>query len=149
MEFYLRSGEKFLLDEEDALKYVGVPIIVSSNGYLRIVARNWNGDRYVHRDILKAKKHSNIDHINGNKLDNRKENLRFCTHQQNMCNTKLRADNNSGVKGVYWCNTRMKWNVQIAYKKKTIALGRFTSFEDAVAARLKAEQKYHGEFAKK
>lgn len=149
MEFHTRSKEKFFIDVEDALLFVGIPISVSSNGYLRITANKWLGDRYVHRFILKAKKNESVDHINGNKLDNRRENLRICTHQQNMCNTKISTTNKTGVKGVHWSQERQKWSAQIGVKNKTISLGRFNSFEEAVNARFIAEQKFHGEFARK
>lgn len=149
MEFYTRSNEKFLMDVEDALLFVGIPASVSSNGYLRITADKWLGNRYVHRFILKAKKGESVDHINGNKLDNRKENLRICTHQQNMCNTKLSIKNKTGIKGVHWSEERQKWSAQITVNKKTIALGRFICFDEAVKARLLAEQQFHGEFARK
>lgn len=149
MEFYTRSNQKFLMDLEDALLFVGVSISISSNGYLRITSDHWVGDRYLHRYILKAKKGQSIDHINGNKLDNRKENLRICTHQQNMCNTKLSIKNKTGVKGVHWSEERQKWSAQIAVQNKTISLGRFISFDEAVKARLSAEQQFHGEFSRK
>lgn len=149
MKFVSKSGKDFFIDVDDALKYVGIPLSVGSNNYLRITADYWKGDRYVHRDILGAKKGESVDHINGNTLDNRKENLRICTHQQNMCNQKTRTDNKSNVKGVYWSEERQKWCVQIAANNKTIPLGRFNLFEDAVKARKEAEQKYHGEFSRK
>ena len=66
-----------------------------------------------------------------------------------MCNTKTRTDNKSGIKGVHWSEERQKWSAQIAVKNKTIALGRFNSFEEAAKARLLAEQKFHGEFSRK
>ena len=148
MEFYLTNKEKHHLDIEDALRYVGMSLHISSNGYLRIGANHWDGDRYVHRDVVKAKKGESVDHINGNKLDNRKENLRICSHAQNMWNTKTPKTNKSGSKGVHWQEDRQKWVAQICYKNKTISLGRFNSFEDALKARLDAEKKYHGEFAR-
>lgn len=149
MDFYTANGSKYQLDAEDALRYVGVPIVVASNGYLRINCRGWIGDRYVHRDVLEARDLDHVDHINGDPLDNRKENLRVCTRSQNMCNTKINSNNKSGVKGVYWSKDRLKWCVQISIDNKTIPLGRFDNFEEAVKTRLEAEEKYHGEFARK
>jgi hypothetical protein len=147
MKFSLQNNFHWL-DVEDALKFVGAPMYVSSNGYLRVAAKNWNGDRYVHREIMGAKKGESVDHINGNKLDNRKENLRICTHTENMWNTKKPKTNKSGIKGVHWQEDRQKWSAQISYKGKTIPLGRFNCFEDAVKARKQAEQQYHGEFVR-
>ena len=90
-----------------------------------------------------------IDHIHGYKTthDNRKNNLRVSTHQQNMLNTKIRSDNTSGATGVIWDESRNKWKVNIIYNSKSHYLGRYGSFEEAVKARKKAEDKYFGEWS--
>ena len=88
-----------------------------------------------------------IDHINHNGLDNRKENLRICTNQQNLCNCNIPKNNKSGCKGVYWSEDRQKWCAQITINHKTVRLGRFIDYEDAVKARNKAAIEYYGEFA--
>jgi len=86
-----------------------------------------------------------IDHINGNSLDNRRENLRHCTRTQNMWNMKPHG-RHVGVKGVYKtrCNS---WKAEIQANGK-----RFWSFhktyEDAVEARREMERTHHGEFAR-
>lgn len=87
-----------------------------------------------------------IDHINGNRADNRIENLRAADCVTNAFNAKLKTDNTSGVKGVSWCNTYKKWIVQIyAFKKKVS--GRFASFEDAAAFARQKRAELHGAFA--
>ena len=88
-----------------------------------------------------------IDHINGNRLDNRKNNLRIVTSQQNSMNAAVRSDNTSGATGVFWYKTRSKWRVQIVINGKAIHLGYFNNFEDAVKARKDAEEKYFGEYS--
>lgn len=86
-----------------------------------------------------------VDHINRNRLDNRKCNLRLCTQQENMRNVGLRSDNKSGVKGVHFCKTRRKWVAQIKVDlNKYLLLGRFLDFDDAIKAREDAEKKYFG-----
>jgi len=88
-----------------------------------------------------------IDHINGDTLDNRIVNLRRATHAQNSHNQGLRQNNKSGVKGVTWDAARGRWFASITINGKSKALGRFDEFEDAVAARRAAEEEYHGVFA--
>lgn len=83
------------------------------------------------------------DHINRNRLDNRRENLRTVTSSQNRMNTNLRIDNKSGVKGIHWENYTKKWRATIQANYKTISLGRFSDFKDAVLARKEAEGVYH------
>ena len=87
-----------------------------------------------------------IDHINRNRLDNRKENLRKCTQQENLRNVSLSTRNKSGFLGVY-LNQNKKWVAQIKINKKMKYLGSFDNIEDAVITRLKAEKEYYGEFA--
>ena len=88
-----------------------------------------------------------IDHINRNPLDNRKENLRVVTHIQNMQNVGIKKNNSSGVIGVRKRDENDTWRAYIKYNKKTINLGTFQTKEDAVIARLNAENKYLKEFA--
>ena len=83
---------------------------------------------------------NDLDHINRNPLDNRIENLREVTAQCNMRNTGNPIINTSGVKGVSWIKDRNKWYVNIAINQKTINLGRYKDFAEAVCHRLAAEQ---------
>lgn len=84
------------------------------------------------------------DHINNNRLDNRKCNLRQVTQQQNAMNMGKKYTNTSGVTGVqyYKADRVVKWDAKITYKYKPIYLGRFTNFDDAVLRRLKGECEY-------
>jgi len=88
------------------------------------------------------------DHRNGDGLDNRRNNLRKATHQQNCRNQKLRIDSTSGIKGVTWCKRTGKWQVHISVNKRRRFLGRFLLREDAIAVRRAAEKRYYGEFAR-
>ena len=72
----------------------------------------------MHRYILNLKKGDMIDHINGNGLDNRRSNLRICTHTQNQANRRLSKNNTSGYKGVWWSGINNKWISVIAYQNK-------------------------------
>lgn len=92
-----------------------------------------------------------LDHINGNPEDNRIVNLRVANQSENLRNSAIRSDNTSGARGVSWQKSSQKWYAYIntGGKGSMLALGRFDTFEDAVAARKAAEIKYFGEFARR
>jgi len=103
---------------------------------------------YMHRAILKSEKGTSTDHINHDKLDNRRENLRICTTSQNMRNRGKQANNTSGYKGVFWSIPAKKWRAQITVMKKSIHLGLFTTPKEAAKVYNKAAIKHFGEFAR-
>lgn len=88
-----------------------------------------------------------IDHKDGNGLNNRWANLRLATHAQNSQNRKPASNNKSGVKGVCWDTARKRWLVTISADKKQCHIGRFVDKEVAMLAYQAAAQKVHGEFA--
>jgi hypothetical protein len=88
-----------------------------------------------------------IDHINGNRLDNRLENLRQATPRQNSYNKKLSCRSKTGVKGVGFDKRISLWNARIVVNGKRIYLGLFKTIDDAAKAYAVAAQLYHGEFA--
>jgi hypothetical protein len=83
-----------------------------------------------------------IDHINGRRDDNRFCNLRCVDADGNARNAKRRRDNSSGRTGVYWRKDNSCWQASIRVDRKTIGLGCFSNFDDAVAARLAGERLY-------
>lgn len=103
----------------------------------------------MHRLIMDAPDGLVVDHINHNRLDNRECNLRVCTHQQNVWNSKVRTTNTSGYTGVSWSSTNKRWVANITVNGKPIRLGQYKDIDDAIAARKSAEAKYFGEFAYK
>lgn len=94
----------------------------------------------MHRFIMNAKKGQFIDHKNHNKLDNRKNNLRFCTHSENIHNS-LRDD------GVHWRENRKAWIVRMRVDGKSKYIGYFKKLDDAKKARKEASIKYFGSFS--
>lgn len=99
---------------------------------------------YAHRIIMpKSNKDNFVDHINGNKLDNRKNNLRYVTPKQSMMNIS-RSDSNTGVKGIHFNNNANKYEAYIHDKEK-IYLGLFDTLEEARGAREKKEKSLYGE----
>jgi len=87
------------------------------------------------------------DHINRNKLDNRRENLRVATNSQNTANASRSKSNTSGYKGVTWDKNRGKWIAQIKVDGKHKHLGRYETSKEAYTAYCNAAVEYFGEFA--
>lgn len=135
-----------LIDKHDMdmLCRLGVGrILVGNHGYA--ICRFNKRLRLVHGLLIKSD--SDIDHKNGNKLDNRRSNLRKCCRSENIINTGLRSDNTSGYTGVGWDRRSSKYRARINVKGKEVCLGMYAAIEDAVAARRAAELKYYGEFS--
>jgi hypothetical protein len=89
-----------------------------------------------------------IDHINGDRSDNRIANLREATVQQNNCNKGIPSNSTSGIKGVSWNKARGKWTAQIGFNGTHKYLGIFSDKEDAAQAYRAACLELHGEFAR-
>lgn len=89
-----------------------------------------------------------IDHINGNSLDNRIENLRETNQSLNTANSLLSKANTSGYKGVVWRKDTKKWKAQITKNRKCYDLGSFENIEDATNAYKITAEKFFGEFAR-
>jgi hypothetical protein len=102
----------------------------------------------LHRFIVNCPAGKCVDHINGNLLDNRRENLRICTQAENRYNSQKSKSNTSGYKGVSWSNSVKKWRSQIRRNKKNLHLGYYDTPEEAYATYCIASKKYHGEFGR-
>ncbi len=147
------------------LKSSSADIIIDSDAMSELSTHTWHIDsrgyayrhNYVngvnkpirmHRQIMKAANGQDVDHINGNKLDNRACNLRLCLRHQNCWNAKKKSSNTSGFKGVDYRPSRGKFRARIRIGSKRINLGHFISAIDAHNAYKSAAKIYHGEFAK-
>jgi hypothetical protein len=102
---------------------------------------------YLHNAIFGKLEDMQIDHIDGNGLNNQRSNLRFATSSQNLQNTGSRKNNKSGLKGVSRKSGRFKWVAQIRANGKKIFLGHFDDPLIAHAAYLNASKNYHREFS--
>jgi hypothetical protein len=88
-----------------------------------------------------------VDHIDGDKINNKIDNLRPTTKSQNAMNQKVRADNKSGTKGVRWHKRDKKWLVQLTVNSKTHSFGYFEEKELAELVAIEATNKLHKEFS--
>lgn len=115
-----------------------------------VTTRGINGSHIqIHRLIMKAPIHLEVDHIDGNRLNNQKSNLRLCNSSQNKCNRGARKDSKSGYKGVSWHKQRNKWTVRIMNleTKKYESHGLFNDVKEAAKVYNKVARNYHQGFA--
>lgn len=119
---------------------------LNNNGYAVSTLRRKQGlTAYLHRFLLDAPKGVEVDHINRNPLDNRRENLRLCTHSQNGAN-KAPVKSKSGYKNVYQ-SYPTRWQVKAKIRGKIVYFGSFRSLQEAVVKSNEVLSELHGEFA--
>lgn len=102
----------------------------------------------MHREIMLCPDGLCVDHINGDCLDNRKENLRICTHQQNLRNQKKQQNKSSIYKGVSWETFTQRWRSGINVDGRRIDLGRYDDERDAALAYDRAALEHFGSYAR-
>lgn len=90
-----------------------------------------------------------VDHINGNRSDNRLSNLRVATHQENQRNRCLQRNNTSGTPGVHWSTGQKRWISRIKIDGRMRQLGTFIDKDEAIRARKEAEKEIFGSFTRK
>jgi|TARA_B110000908_G_scaffold144814_1_gene174679 hypothetical protein len=130
------------------VKVGDIPRALNTQGYKRV--RINSKLYYQHRLIflyMEGDTPSYVDHINGDKSDNRWSNLRPATPMSNACNIGKRSNNTSGYKGVYWDKRRQKWCAKINVEFRNKHIGYFTTKEEAYSAYCTAAYRYHGDFA--
>ena len=152
----------------DALMHVpiagrpGLYAVVDAADYATVAAQTWflsagvyaissrrNGAKatYMHRVIIGAPEGIDVDHINGDRLDNRRGNLRLATRSENMRNATLRRNNTSGFVGVSWNGRRGKWVARLKVGARHLNAGYFNDAASAARARDAAARTHYGEFA--
>lgn len=139
--------------------------IVDDNFYEKLKYLHWYLDNYgypytiqvvdgkqknirMHKMILKISKEMGTDHINNNKLDNRRCNLRECSQKENLRNKSIGKNNTTGYKGVYYCKSRQTYQAHITVNWKHKFLGTFDDKIEAAKVYNSAALKYFGEFAR-
>ena len=149
-----KCGEKIYVSDRDYEKVSSLTWRLGTHGYAERSVKLSNGRwtrELMHRLILGLEYGDDrqVDHINGVRTDNTRENLRFCDHSQNMRNKKLQKNNTSGFKGVTWNKVAKKWQAQIYVSRKRIHLGYYIDPSVAYEAYCAASEKMHGAFSNK
>lgn len=149
VKLILSCGNTAIVDEEDAeLLSVSTWRYLERNAGKRYLVRGprKDGIRYLHRLIANAQPGQTVDHINGDTLDNRRDNLRIVTQAQNNLNRHARRNGTSRYKGVQLCKSTGRWRAMISDGTRYKHIGRFDTEVEAAYAYDLESLKFHGEF---
>ena len=144
----LTKGAVAIVDDSDFDRLIQMGSwCLSSNGYA-VHYTKINGQRktlYMHRLIMDACYPLQVDHIDRDRLNNQRSNLRFATRSQNQANKNIQNNNTSAYKGVNW--NKGKWEARIRYKRVRVNLGRFSDPLRAALVYDAASRLLYNEFA--
>lgn len=148
MAIIISNGYEIIVDDSDidlvkSKKFYAMKNLTT--GYIRV--QLYTGKSLASIFFKNLDRDKRIDHINGNALDNRKENLRVCTHRQNTYNRGKMKNNTSGYKGVFIDKGRKRWTGACVVEGKRIKK-QFDTKEEAALFYNEIASKYHGEFAR-
>lgn len=145
----LSQGKFAIIDEAD------FPEISSYKWYFhqgravrkpKTIDKKRTGFIWMHREIAKPDDDKVIDHINGNTLDNRRENLRICTRSQNQWNKSPRIKSFTRMKNIHWKKEKKRYAVRFQKFGKKIEFGYFKNLEEAIKVRNDAVLSVHEGF---
>ena len=143
--FFFNTDNYAIVDTEDYDKVRDYCWHECPEGYARI--RRGSNNIFLHKIIANTPVGKITDHINRDRSDNRKSNLRVCGTFENARNRGVSKRNISGHVGVHYHKVGKVWVASIRVNRKLLHIGQFKDIQDAIDARLKAEIKYFGEFA--
>jgi len=149
-QIQLTQGRVAIVDDQDYERVAAFRWCAKHDKHTWYAIRCGTGNTtvWLHRFILNATKGVQVDHANGNGLDNRRGNLRICSHTDNARNRQKQTGTSSRFKGVSWRKARSKWVARIEVNQRSLHLGYFASEELAAASYNAAAAMYFGEFAR-
>lgn len=142
----LGNGDSFIFDAEDFPIVKSHKWSVENSGYIHTTVKGKH--IRLHNQLINAPTGLVVDHINGDKTDNRKSNLRIASNMENCRNQKLCSRNSSGYKGVSYDSRRKKYAAYIMVNYHNIFLGYYDDPKEAAFMYDRAASFYFGEFAK-
>jgi hypothetical protein len=125
-EIRLTKGKVTLVDDDDVALVAGFRWHYGCRGYAVRVTRDQDGRKkwvFLHRVLIDPPPGLTVDHIDGDRLNNRRANLRVATHSQQRANTKVGKNSKSGFKGVTWHGASRLWHVRVGFQGKTLSFG--------------------------
>ena len=144
----LPNGDSFFIDTADLPLVSKYKWTKMKNGYFKTsLGSREKGHILLHRLLMNPPDGMVVDHIDGDKSNCKRSNLRICTQAENSRNAGLNKNNISGLKGVYFDRRRKRWYSRI-HKEKTYCLGGFDTAEEAAIAYDNAAIAIHGEYAR-
>lgn len=151
-QIQLTQGKFAIVDDEDFEILSQNKWYLGADGYARRNIKEGSKKTAIpmHRALLNPPSDRLIDHKNGNRCDNRRDNLRICTRSENAMNRGKTKQNSSGYKGIYpeKHSKTNPWRAKIQIRGKSVQLGSFSSAKAAAEAYCEAALKYHGEYAR-
>jgi hypothetical protein len=153
-EIVLAGGQIAVVDDEDFDVVSQYSWHLAAGRYAASDDRNFarTSGEYLYMHVLVARlagldTSRKVDHRDNNGLNNRRSNLRWATHSQNLANRGPQRNNTSGFKGVTWVGSKRRWMAQIKVNQKRIGLGYFVIKEDAARAYNRAAKQHFGAYA--
>ena len=145
----LHGGRQTIVDDEDYERCKSLRL----RAYFAPSVGNYyacygHGSKRLHRLLMDAPKGIDVDHINGDTLDNRRANLRLTNRAQNCWNRRKPVTNKTGHKCVFWRKERRRYFVTVRANGKSHYIGYFADYDRAVSAHEEAIQRLHGEYAR-
>lgn len=139
--------DSWRMNQSNSRNFGNVVSMVSASGYIevKISGNTYKSHRIIWK-IVTGEEPSIIDHINGDRTDNRFINLRLATKIQNGANRGISSNNESGFTGVSYHSRDDKWQSYITVNGSRLYLGSFESLDSAIISRQNAEIKYFGEY---
>lgn len=145
-----RAGDALVVADQDIGAWVESTkqcVFIGARGYPMVKQAKPKAPVPLHHFVLPPKEGFQCDHINRNRADCRRENLRYVTPRQNQWNRGKDRNCTSNFKGVFWDSTKKRWAAAIWHEKKRHRLGTYRVESDAAAAYNKAVLRFRGTFA--
>lgn len=141
-------SHNIMVSPEDEYLLLIYSYYISPNGYVMLYNNKPKRLVYLHRRILLPTEGYIVDHINGNKLDNRRSNLRIATRSQNNINSKSHTKKDGLSRGVYYHSNRAKpYQVKFRWNGVTVSYGYYSTVEAAEAAYIEGTRSYNQLFS--
>lgn len=143
----LTQGKFAIVDDEDfdKINQYRWRAVFNRNTWYAATGQTRDQTYWGMHEMILGFNESQIDHIDGNGLNNQKINLRFATHSQNTQKGKARKDNPQGLRGIYWASNCNKWRASIQVNHQRLNLGLYKEINDAIKAYNAASLTHFGE----